>query len=71
MKVRKGVITAAGRGQWALPLQTLVDRDGSQGAYREATGDAAGRLQFAEQPAARDGARSSSAFCLHPSAFDA
>ena len=30
MKVRKGVITAAGRGQRALPLQTLVDRDGSQ-----------------------------------------
>ena len=30
MKVRKAVITAAGRGQRALPLQTLVDRDGSQ-----------------------------------------
>ena len=81
MKVKKAVITAAGRGQRALPLQTLVDRDGSQksclrvildealstgveevcvvinpgdqGAYREAAGDAAGRLHFAEQPAAR------------------
>ena len=28
MQVRKAVITAAGRGQQALPLQTLVDRDG-------------------------------------------
>ena len=81
MKVRKAVITAAGRGQRALPLQTLVDRDGSQKsclrvildealstgveevcvvvnpgdqtAYREAAGDAAGRLHFAEQPVAR------------------
>ena len=78
MKVRKAVITAAGRNQRALPLQTLVDRDGSQKsclrviidealstgvedicvvvnpgdapAYREAAGDAAGVLQFAEQP---------------------
>lgn len=81
MKVRKAVITAAGRGQRALPLQTLVDRDGSQKsslrvildealstgveevcvvvnpgdqtAYREAAGDAAGRIHFAEQPVAR------------------
>jgi UTP--glucose-1-phosphate uridylyltransferase len=81
MKIRKGVITAAGRGQRALPLQTLVDRDGSQKsclrvildealstgveeicvvvnpgdepAYREAAGDVAGRLHFAEQPVAR------------------
>jgi UTP--glucose-1-phosphate uridylyltransferase len=30
MKVRKAVITAAARGQHALPLQTLVDRDGTQ-----------------------------------------
>ncbi|HZL37360.1 MAG TPA: hypothetical protein VFC78_18725 [Tepidisphaeraceae bacterium] len=30
MKVRKAVITAAARGQHALPLQTLVDRDGAQ-----------------------------------------
>jgi UTP--glucose-1-phosphate uridylyltransferase len=30
MKIKKAVITAAGRGQRALPLQTLVDRDGSQ-----------------------------------------
>ena len=30
MKIRKAVITAAGRGQRALPLQTLVDRDGQQ-----------------------------------------
>ena len=30
MKVRKAVITAAARGQHALPLQTLVDRDGVQ-----------------------------------------
>ena len=77
MKVRKAVITAAGHAQRALPLQTLVDRDGSQKsclrvildealstgveevcivvnpgdqtAYREAAGDAAGRLHFAEQ----------------------
>ena len=28
MQVRKAVITSAGRGQRALPLQTLVDRDG-------------------------------------------
>src|SRR4051812_21032173 len=28
MDIRKAVITAAGRGQRALPLQTLVDRDG-------------------------------------------
>ena len=75
------MITAAGRGQRALPLQTLVDRDGvpksclrvildealstgveevcvvvnpgDQAAYREAAGDAAGRIQFAEQPVAR------------------
>src|SRR5678815_2612279 len=81
MKVRKAVITAAGRGQRALPLQTLVDRDGSQKsclrvildeavstgveeicivinpgdqtAYREAAGDASGRLHFAEQTVAR------------------
>jgi len=81
MKIRKAVITAAGRGQRALPLQTLVDRDGSQksclrvildealstgveevcvvinpgdqAAYREAAGDAAGRLHFAEQTVAR------------------
>src|SRR5205814_1164246 len=99
MKVHKAVITAAGRGQRALPRQTLVDRDGSQksslrvildealstgvekvcvvanpgdqGAYREAAGDAAGRLDFAEQPVGREGASSSSAFCLHPSAFNA
>ena len=30
MKVRKAVITAAARGQHALPIQTLVDRDGVQ-----------------------------------------
>ena len=81
MKIRKAVITAAGRGQRALPLQTLVDRDGSQksclrvildealstgveevcvvvnpgdeATYREAAGDAAARLHFAEQPVAR------------------
>src|SRR5207237_3500062 len=29
MKLKKAVITAAGRNQRALPLQTLVDRDGS------------------------------------------
>lgn len=28
MNIRKAVITAAGRGQHALPLQTFVDRDG-------------------------------------------
>ena len=77
MKVRKAVITAAARSQRALPLQTLVDRDGAQksclriivdealstgvedvcvvvspgdqGAYADAAGDAAGRLQFVEQ----------------------
>lgn len=30
MKLKKAVITAAGRGQRTLPLQTLVDRDGVQ-----------------------------------------
>lgn len=30
MKIRKAVITAAGRAQRGLPLQTLVDRDGQQ-----------------------------------------
>ncbi len=30
MKIRKAVITAAGRAQRALPMQTLVDRDGQQ-----------------------------------------
>ena len=29
MRIRKAVITAAARGQNQLPLQTLVDRDGS------------------------------------------
>src|SRR5882672_9108838 len=28
MQIKKAVITSAGRGQRALPLQTLVDRDG-------------------------------------------
>ena len=30
MKLKKAVITAAGKGQRTLPLQTLVDRDGVQ-----------------------------------------
>jgi UTP--glucose-1-phosphate uridylyltransferase len=30
MDIRKAVITAAGRGQRTLPLQTLVDRDGAE-----------------------------------------
>ena len=30
MRVRKAVITAAGRNQRALPLQTLIDRDGQE-----------------------------------------
>ena len=30
MKITKAVITAAGRKQRSLPLQTLVDRDGAQ-----------------------------------------
>jgi UTP--glucose-1-phosphate uridylyltransferase len=30
MKIRKAVVTAAGRNQRTLPLQTLVDRDGRQ-----------------------------------------
>ena len=29
MKITKAVITAAGRNQRTLPLQTLVDRDGT------------------------------------------
>src|SRR5436190_23600549 len=29
MRIRKAVITAAGRNQRALPLQSLVDRDGT------------------------------------------
>ena len=29
MRIRKAVITAAGRNQRALPPQTLVDRDGT------------------------------------------
>ena len=28
MRIRKAVITAAGRNQRGIPLQTLVDRDG-------------------------------------------
>jgi hypothetical protein len=34
MKIKKAVVTAAGRGQRALSLQTLVDRDGTA-AYVE------------------------------------
>ncbi len=30
VKIKKAIITAAGRSQRALPLQTLVDRDGAQ-----------------------------------------
>ena len=30
MKIRKAIITAAGRNQRSLPLQTFVDRDGAQ-----------------------------------------
>ena len=30
MKIRKAVITIGGRGQRTLPLQTLIDRDGSE-----------------------------------------
>jgi UTP--glucose-1-phosphate uridylyltransferase len=30
MKIRKAIITAAGKGQRQLPLQTLIDRDGQQ-----------------------------------------
>jgi UTP--glucose-1-phosphate uridylyltransferase len=30
MKIRKAVVTAAGREQRALPLQTLIDRDGAE-----------------------------------------
>jgi UTP--glucose-1-phosphate uridylyltransferase len=30
MKVTKAIITAAGKGQRSLPLQTLIDRDGQQ-----------------------------------------
>src|SRR5436309_13886844 len=30
MKIRKAVITAAGKDQRSLPLQTLIDRDGAE-----------------------------------------
>jgi len=30
MKINKAVITAAGRQQRTLPLQTLIDRDGAE-----------------------------------------
>ena len=30
MKITKAVITAAGTGQRTLPLQTLIDRDGTE-----------------------------------------
>jgi UTP--glucose-1-phosphate uridylyltransferase len=30
MKIKKAIITAAGKGQRQLPLQTLIDRDGQQ-----------------------------------------
>jgi len=30
MKIAKAIITAAGKGQRNLPLQTLIDRDGQQ-----------------------------------------
>ncbi len=30
MRIRKAVITAAGRNQRALPLQTIIDRDGNE-----------------------------------------
>ncbi len=30
MRIRKAVITAAGRSQRALPLQTIIDRDGNE-----------------------------------------
>ncbi len=32
MKIQKAIITAAGKGQRQLPLQTLIDRDGQQKA---------------------------------------
>ena len=32
MRITRAVITAAGRGQRTLPLQTLVDRDGTEKA---------------------------------------
>ena len=30
MKIAKAIITAAGKGQRSLPVQTLIDRDGQQ-----------------------------------------
>ena len=33
MKISKAVITAAGRRQRTLPLQTLIDRDGVEYFY--------------------------------------
>ena len=30
MKIRKAIITSAGKGQRTIPLQTFVDRDGKQ-----------------------------------------
>lgn len=35
MKIQKAVITAAGKGQRQLPLQTLIDRDGQQKSVLE------------------------------------
>ena len=32
MEIRKAVVTAAGKSQRTLPLQTLVDRDGGSKA---------------------------------------
>ena len=32
MRIKKAVITAAGQSQRALPLQTLIDRDGQEKA---------------------------------------
>jgi UTP--glucose-1-phosphate uridylyltransferase len=77
MEIKKAIITAAGKNQRTLPLQTLVDRDGvsktalriivdevlqagideicivispgDHGAYINAAGAAANRIQFIEQ----------------------
>jgi UTP--glucose-1-phosphate uridylyltransferase len=68
MNVRKAVITAAGRAQRALPLQTLVDRDGTEKSALEIIIDeviAAGVEQIALVIAPGDGAAYAAAAGRH------
>ena len=63
MRIKKAVITAAGQNQRALPLQTLIDRDGAgkvrplhpdrTGARRQRGGDLRGRLARRRGPLRR------------------